>query len=202
MNDLKIISSPIVWPKIQPTDWSAWWKIWLTEGKRVPKVAVNHNETGALWRGFDIYVAPGADPEAMTGYRSTNVNCPELFPSLFDNLDEFPMEIKVMRVVSSLATVIPHQDHTVPAISVRSMLYDNNFKPTFYYKAGDKTLYQTLPQESNTWLYWDNKSKHGTDFWYGHHKQLIVYYGNFKINKYESVIKESQQTFSSFIHYE
>jgi len=202
MDDLKIISAPIVWPKIQPVDWPRWWRLWLTEGKRIPKVNKNHNETGAEWRGFDVYVAPGVDTEALTGYSAPNVDCPDLFPTLFNNLDAFPVEIKAMRVVSSLATVIPHNDHTVPAISVRSMLYDNNFKPTFYYKVNEEQKYQRLPPDSNTWLYWDNKSQHGTDFWYGHHKQLIVYYGSFKTDYYKKLIEESQARYPDFIHYE
>lgn len=175
-----VISSPIVFPKIVPNDWDRWWKLWTTEAAPAMKVVKNHNSTGGPWIGLNVYVKPGVDNVEYTGYNIKNIICPELFPALFDNLDSFPIDISVMQIVSSRCPSPPHTDHNEPRVSVRSMMYDNNFTPTFYYMVDGEKKYQTLPDDTNTWIYHDNKHKHGSDYYYGHSKHLIIYHGKIK----------------------
>lgn len=194
-----VISSPIVFPKIVPNDWDRWWKLWSTEAAPSVKVVKNHNSVSAPWIGMNVYVKPGIDNTSLTGYNIKNVICPELFPSLFDNLDSFPIDIDVMQVVSSRAPVIPHTDNEYPIISVRSLLYDNNFVPTFYYNIDGIKTYQRLPNDTNTWIYHDNKHRHGSDYYYGHSKHLIIYHGKIKRDILENNLTSSIDRYKDYI---
>jgi len=194
-----IISSPIAFPKIVPNDWDRWWKLWTTEATTAIKVSKTHNSTGGPWIGLNAYVKSGVDAMAYTGYNIKNVSCPELFPSLFDNLDSFPIDISVMQIVSSRCPSPPHTDHTEPRVSVRSMLYDNNFTPTFYYLVDGEKKYQTLPNNTNTWIYHDNKCKHGSDYYYGHSKHLIIYHGKIKKDILDQNLLSCHNQYSDYI---
>lgn len=177
MTDL--ISTPLVFPKVEPTDWEAWWGLWKEKAKLVRKVVKNHNRSGAMWKGFHIYRAPGINLET-NGYLSEYVDCSTLLPSVYQNLDKLPIEVKYIQVVSSLTVIPPHHDFATPELAVRSMLYDGNPAPTFYYEVNGRKVYQTLPENSNTWAYWDQKVRHGTDFDFEHQKILVMFYGPLK----------------------
>jgi hypothetical protein len=171
-----IISTPIDFPLVQPRDWNEWNSVWNKNAKFAKKLFQNHNESQAYWKGFDIYVDPTFN--AVKDYDFTNINCPELFPCIFDNLDRLPIDVKIVRAFSSLIKTTPHQDFDTPTVSVRTLLAYSNPKHTFYYKFNGKQEYQQLPSSTNTWVYWDNKSYHGTDFNQGFSKILIAYYGD------------------------
>lgn len=194
-----LISSPLVFPKIVPNDWDRWWKLWSTEATVATKVVKNHNATGAPWKALNVYIKPGVDKIVSSGYSIKDVICPELFPSLFDNLDDFPIDIDVMQVVSSRLTVIPHTDHSKPRLSIRSMLYDNNFAPTFYYSVNGEKKYQTLPDDTNTWVYHDDRYEHGADYHYGHSKHLIVYHGTVKPDILEKNLALAKDRYADYI---
>jgi hypothetical protein len=194
-----VVSSPLIFPKIIPNDWDRWWKLWTKEATNATKVFKNHNNEIAPWKGMNVYVKPGINNIDRTGYDIKNVFCPELFPSLFDNLDDFPLDIEVMQVVSSKLAVTPHTDHNKPMISIRSMLYDNNFTPTFYYQIDGNKKYQTLPDDTNTWMYHDNKYKHGSDYYQGHSKHLIIYHGKVKKDILKDNITLGMHNYNDYI---
>jgi hypothetical protein len=194
-----IVSSPIVFPKIIPNDWDRWWKLWTSEANVAIRVKKTHNMVGGPWIGMNVYVKPGIDNIEYTGYNIKNISCPELFPSLFDNLDLFPIDISVMQVVSSRRPSTPHTDYTEPRISVRSMMYDNNFTPTFYYQIDGDKKYQTLPEDTNTWIYHDNKYKHGSDYYYGHSKHLIIFHGEVRKDILQDNIDLCKDRYSNHI---
>jgi hypothetical protein len=196
-----LISTPIQFPYVVPVDWHQWWDLWYKENKIVAKVGKNHNHRSVLWKGFDIYVKPGVDSIKETKYDARNLNCIDLFPSIFDNLHQLPLEVEIVRAVSSIGPVLPHQDQAVGNISVRSMLYDNNVRNTFYYTVDNINRYQELPLETNTWMYWDNKVMHGTDWYMGHSKILIMYFGKTKLQEVDTVIEQSKKLYSNYIIY-
>ena len=175
-----IISTPLIFPKVEPSDWNKWWSIWNKNSRFLRKIVQNHNEAGARWVGMDIYIAPGIDSTRVTGYEAPYVDCSDLFRQVLDNIDQLPINVQAIRAVSSVCAVVPHSDFSVPEFSVRSMLYDTNSTSTFYYDVDVNRVYQQLPNESNTWGYWDNKCKHGTDYHSGHRKILLMYYGKTK----------------------
>jgi hypothetical protein len=177
-----IISTPLIFPRVEPSDWSKWWIIWNKNSKFLKKVVKNHNETGAKWMGMDIYIAPGVDSAISTGYNAPYVDCSELFKQTIDNIDQLPINVQVIRAASSVCEHSPHSDFSRPEFSVRSMLYDTNVRSTFYYQFNNKKVYQHLPADSNTWGYWDHASMHGTDYHSGHRKILLIYYGITKEN--------------------
>jgi hypothetical protein len=177
-----IISTPLIFPKVEPNNWDEWWNVWKQNSKTLLKVTKNHNRLQAPWKGMDIFIAKGVDPINITGYVAPYVDCSNLFSTLFDNIDQLPIDVRVIRAVSSFQKVYPHSDLTTESFSVRSLLYDNNLKSTFYYNFDDKQVYQQLPSDSNTWGYWDHKCKHGTDYHAGYFKILLMYIGEEKLN--------------------
>jgi hypothetical protein len=194
-----ILSTPLLIPKIEPISWSTWWELWYAESKPVIKLQSNHNNNYAPWRGFDIWVKAGINADEYTNYKLKNLNCIDLFPSIFNNLDKFPIDIDIVRVVSSLGPVAPHTDSSSKILSVRTIIYDNNIYPNFYYLKGDKKIYQSLPLDTNTWVYWDDQIKHGTDWYQGHSKILIMYYGKIKTNAGEELIDKSADNYQDYV---
>lgn len=192
MKNNEIISTPLIFQKVEPSDWNKWWKIWFGKAKLLGKTVANHNSGSALWKGFDIYLDTDISSDEITGYKADFVNCEDIFKDVFNNLHLLPIDVKVIRAVSSLSQVIAHTDWKKEELSVRTLLYDNNIYNNFYYKLSDGTkIYQKLPNDTNTWGYWDNRSKHGSDYYHGHSKILLLYFGPTKpdINLDESIEK-------------
>jgi hypothetical protein len=198
------ISVPLDFPKVIPNNWERWNTLWEKNKVFVPKTSQTGNKGQVSWIGFDIYVKDGVDATDLIKYKCNNINCPELFPSLFDNLDKLPIDIQVVRVLQSLSKVNAHQDFAVDSNfqSFRSILYDNNPQQTWWYTPDNKIKhYLKLPEETNTWWYDDSKIKHGTDFYPNHDKQLIMYRGTLKKELLSTVLDNSTQKYFDYIIY-
>lgn len=201
----EIVSFPIDIPPVVPDDWNRWWTLWSKESVTLTKETRNHNFSQACWKGFNVYVKHGIDTSRYDTYNVPNVNCPELFKSFFDTIDKFPLELHMMRIVSSFANVSPHYDlpkDSKENVSIRSLMHDNNIFPNFYYLIKNKKKYQQLPIETNTWAYYDKKVKHGSNFYQGYNKILIMYFGITKhtlIKDYQNV---AQQKYEKCIVYD
>jgi len=198
------VSVPLVFPKVVPNDWAVWNKVWEQNKKYVPKIATTKNVGQVPWMGFDIYVKDGIDANDIIKYSCKNINCPELFTSLFDNLDKLPIEVHVVRVLQSLRSVPAHKDYAVESDyhSVRSLLYDDNPKQTWWYEDEySRKHYLDLPEETNTWWYDDTKIKHGTDYTHGFKKQLIMYRGPVKKDKIDNILAEGISKYPNNIIY-
>jgi hypothetical protein len=191
-----MISTPLVFPRVFPSNWDDWWAVWHKESKLLKKTKTNHNTSFAPWWGLDIFVAENTDPGEVTHYTAPLISNNDLFNELIINLNMLPIDVKVVRAVSSQTAISPHSDSNSEILSVRSLIYDNNIYPTFYYLFDDKKSYQQLPDDTNTWAYWDHRCMHGTDYYRGHSKILLMYYGNIKkdttltdsITKYQEFI--------------
>lgn len=202
----QLVSTPLIFPKVIPNDWNEWNRVWEKNKKFSPKIQRSSNQGYVHWQGFDIYVKEGVDASQIIKYKCENLNCPELFNSLFDNLDALPIELYVVRVVQSLNVINPHRDFIAPPESprhsLRTMLYDDNPRQTWWYEsnAGDKE-YLKLPNDSNTWWYNDVTVKHSTDYIPNYGKQLIMYRGIVKEEKLESLINQSVEKYSDYAIY-
>ena len=197
------VSIPLIFPKVVPNNWETWNKVWEQNKKFVPKTKETKNSKQVYWLGFDIYVKPGIDAADIIPYTCKNVNCPELFPSLFDNIDKLPIEVHLVRVLQSLGRVHAHHDYAKETEynSIRSLLIDNNPKQTWWYEDSNTNKhYLKLPEDTNTWWYDDAKVKHATDFYIGHKKQLIMYQGLIK-DCLQSVLEDSKQKYSDYVIY-
>ena len=144
---------------------------------------------------------PGVDATDSMRYKCENVNCPDLFNSLFDNLNKLPIDLQVVRVLQSLTEVVVHHDYT-DKYSIRSLLYDDNPNQTWYYE-NDKNHreYLRMPDDTNTWCYDDIKVKHGTNFIRGFSKQLIMYYGITKEQEMKTLLDTSMKQYSDYVIY-
>ena len=196
-----IISTPIDFPIIQPDDWDEWWSVWNSQAKLVKKNATTVNKFSVKWQGFDIYVRPGSEKGASFHYNFENINRPDLFSNLFNNLENFPVHIKSIRAACSLEDVPAHRDHRNDMYAVRSMLYNTNPIPTWYYKIDDRKEYLKLPNTTNTWLYGDHTSEHGTDFIPGHTKILLMFFGPLKEGFLDQILKTGDKKFKDYTIY-
>jgi len=200
-----VISVPLDFPKVVPNDWDKWNKIWEKNKKISKKIAGTKNAGQANWYGLDIYVKDGIDASDVVKYQCDNINCPDLFSSLFDNLDKFPIELHVVRVVESIYNVAPHHDHATESNyhSLRSLLYNTNTKPVWYYLTdNNQKHYLELPETTNTWYYNDIKLKHGTDYYKNYTKQLIMYRGRVKEDILNYQIQKSVEKYKKFAIFE
>jgi hypothetical protein len=197
------VSIPLIFPKVVPNNWETWNKVWEQNKKFVPKTKETKNSKQVYWLGFDIYVKPGIDAADIIPYTCKNVNCPELFPSLFDNLDKLPIEVHLVRVLQSFSKVYAHQDFAARTEynSIRSLLSDNNPKQTWWYEDSNTNKhYLKLPEDTNTWWYDDATVKHGTDFDPQYKKQLIMYQGLVK-DSLKPILTDSIQKYSDYVIY-
>lgn len=197
------VSVPLIFPKVVPNDWEIWNKVWEQNKKFVPKSLQTKNLEQVYWVGFDIYVKPGIDLNDIMSYTCKNVNCPELFPSLFDNIDKLPIEVHVVRVLQSLGRVLAHYDYAKETEynSIRSLLIDNNPTQTWWYEDSNTNKhYLKLPEDTNTWWYDDAKVKHGTDYNFPYKKQLIMYQGLAK-DSLKPILTDSIQKYSDYVIY-
>ena len=195
----KIISAPLVFPKIEPDNWEEWWKVWDDEAVPVKKVQTSHNNLQSPWIGFDLYVAPDKEEAAKFHYDFKNINRPDLFSKFFNNLDEFPLDINIMRVASTFVAARPHRDFTEPAVSVRAMLYDSNPAATWYYIFDNKKIYLNLPPDTNSWIYPDHESLHGTDFKPPYKKILLMFFGTLKLGHPKTSFDNSLAKYTDYI---
>ena len=197
------VSVPLIFPKVLPNNWEIWNSVWEQNKKFVTKSSQTKNSKQVYWVGFDIYVKQGIDAADIMSYTCNNVNCPELFPSLFDNLDKLPIEVHVVRVVQSFSKVYAHHDYVARTgyNSIRSIIHDTNPTQTWWYEDSNTNKhYLKLPEDTNTWWYDDLKVKHATDFYLGYQKQLIIYQGLIK-DSLESVLTDSIQKYSDYVIY-
>lgn len=198
------ISTPIIFPKVIPNDWGEWNKVWNKYKKFTPKIQITNNPGKVPWIGFDIYVKDGMDANDIIKYKCENINCPDLFNSLFDNIDKLPIDLYVVRVLQSLAPVSAHSDHSRDSgtHALRSMLYDNNPKETWWYENDNSNKqYLKLPKDTNTWWYSDTNTKHGTDYITGYQKQLIMYRGAPKETEMSALLEKSMNKYSEYVIY-
>lgn len=196
-----IISAPLVFPRIEPNSWEEWWNVWNKESAFTVKTKQTHNDLMSPWNGFDIWVKPGLENLATKVYNFKNINRPDLFSKLFNNLDKFPIDIDIMRATSSFHAVIPHNDFIIPTYSVRTMLHDENPAQTWFYVFNKQLRPLLLPNDSNTWIYPDHESKHGTFFKEGYRKILIIYYGKLKPEFLEKTLRDSETKYKDYIIY-
>jgi hypothetical protein len=198
------ISIPLDFPKVVPNDWHKWNSLWEKNKAFMPKVHQSPN-VGAqsMWVGFDIYVKDGLDATEIIKYKCENLNCPELFPSLFDNLDKLPINIQVVRVLQSLSRIRAHRDFAIESNhqAIRSLLYDNNPKQTWYYTDHKNKVYLNLPKETNTWWFDDSKINHGSDFYLGYDKQVIMYRGTLKDSVLPGILNNGIQKYPEYVIY-
>lgn len=197
------ISTPIIFPKVVPNNWEEWDRVWNKYKKFSPKVYPSKNVVSVPWVAVDIYVKDGVDATDVIKYKCENVNCPDLFNSLFDNLDKFPIDLQVVRVVQSLTTVLGHHDYSADSgiYATRSILHDDNPRQTWWYEHNNERHYLKMPEDTNTWIYDDIKIKHGTDFIRGHSKQLIIYRGAPKEAEMKELLDSSVKQYSDYVLY-
>lgn len=179
-----ILSTVLNVPKIVPDDWDRWWDVWK-QAEPLTRARAGHNKANVgLHRGFDVYKARFFDPR----YEAKFVDLKSLYPSLFEQLMQMPLNVRAVRFVQSYGDFPAHTDNSWPSWSVRTMFHCEDPNPQWYYKPIGKNEPQTwltLPEESNTWAYLDGKIRHGTNYRSEYEKIIVQYFTmDFETNKW------------------
>jgi hypothetical protein len=171
-----IVSKIINLPKLAPSDISAWMNFWDENAKPVPKIKINHNGAATIkWKGLCFMGAENVD--RTSAYDFKYVDCSIIFPELYIHAARLEMPIITGFIFESTFQFLPHCDTPIGNVmQFRTMLYDENPIPTFYYMINGKKVYQQFPpNESNTWIFKDYDVQHGSDFIPGYRKLLVSY---------------------------
>jgi len=193
-------SFPLDIPRIAVDDVELWRSIYSTHRSVIDKTVINHNGFSGAWIGLDIYRGPNYNISKDI-YNANYYDCSSVFPRMFKTIFEnIPMDINCIRVATSIKPFIPHTDFSVPVVSLRTILYEQNDIPTFFYvDSNGNKVYQHLPPTTNTWIYNDSTMLHGSDKLPNKSKVLFMYYGVPNFNKLKEIADRSMSLYSEFI---
>jgi hypothetical protein len=189
----KITEESLVWsaldaPKLEPADWDLFWAQWHKHAgasyidKADPKGNKDptYEKTGkrtAFFKGLNLYAKNEKDLEDGH-WRLPYLDYKEIFPNLLDDIYKavpWIEEVVVCRLWNSTMDIPYHKDHTLENVSVRSMIYDENEKPTFkLWKPGITRVYVELPDTTNWFAYNNTTCLHGSDKIEGMEKIILL----------------------------
>jgi hypothetical protein len=195
-----IQSIPLDIPRIAVDNAERWKDLYMSRRQPLTKTGINHNGFDGAWVGMDIYRGPNYDLSKDI-YTSPYVDCSELFPNMIKTiLEHIPMDINCVRCATSVLPFIPHHDYSTPILSCRTLLIDQHPEPNFFYvNSNGEKVFQTMPQETNTWMYDDSEMMHGSDKKPNLFKVLLMYYGKPIPAKVTALANRSMAKFSEFV---
>ncbi len=175
---MNITEDNLVWtvldaPRIEPADWDFFWDAWnkhagssfIVKSDPAGNVASDNSKKIDFFKGLNIYAK---DPRILTDnhWQVPFLDYKEIFPNVLDDLHAaFPWaEIIFCRLWMSNQPIPMHRDHAPEPGALRSMIYNENKKPTFkvfHPRAGIN--YVDLPEESNSFIYNNSTCYHGSD---------------------------------------
>lgn len=181
-NSKMILFTPLDIPKIVPSDWDAWWDLWNNHAQLINKKVTNHNPAfGSPWKGFDLLnefnhevyeaaVAP-KHPAADDLIEQVRTHC--------------PFEPTFIRVMENLETIQFHSDVLYPKHEFRSVLWNTYPDSIWMFKYGDIVRQMSLPEDTNSFYYYDYPLKHAAHYDPRYSKGLLIVYGTPKPDFYE-----------------
>jgi hypothetical protein len=201
---------PLQIPKFELKDIEKFQSWWFTHAELATRK--RDSIDGELHTGhqlFSNFLTVGIHPPVEQFIRNENYREDFFleFPEIRDQIFEyFPInKIEFCLMWSSIRHISPHRDHfnfiDLP-LSFRSLLYDENPKPTLYYKEclpneilnyGQEVQYVEKFEDTNSWCWNNLRVKHGSDYNPMHKKIIIVVEGLKDINwdKYECLLEKS-----------
>jgi hypothetical protein len=209
LNDLVYI--PLDVPKIEPDDWSVFWKVWNTDSKmfiRRYRDSRGNNLPRPGWTGFvwNFTNSPPTNPMYDVVYKDYSFVFPKMKQQL---LEYFPITIRYIQFLSNYREIPAHQDGTVYTdhytfpCDLRVMLYDENKRSTFYLKNIDQRnqpgveQFIELPKETNSFVYTNPSVVHGARF-YGHQKIILSFiFEKFDIGKWQELLMKSYEKYTA-----
>lgn len=173
----KLVWSALDAPKLEPKNWDLFWKKWNEHAGPSyidkPDPAGNrdyeYERTGVRnypFIGLNIYAN---DPKVINDghWKLPFLSYTEIFPNLLEDIySSLPWvkEVTAARLWSSVKNIPFHKDYAIEDVAIRSMIYDENKQGTFkLWRPGIKTTYVELPQDTNWFVYNNEKCLHGSD---------------------------------------
>jgi len=201
MKDInKILALPIKVPKLEPDNWDTFWKIWKENAvgyKRLAPDRVGNNGMEVTWNGF---IWDLVDPNPKPGMWDVNfVNLDLVFPKLKEQIDQLPFKTHKILFQSNIIPVALHKDgmkltdHLPYACAYRSMFYDSNPNPNFFFQRNrfSEKQFLKMPENTNSFVYNNPKIYHGAT--YEGHFKIIAHFviGNIDEPRWFKILEDS-----------
>lgn len=173
----KLIWTALDAPRLEPNNWDLFWEKWNQHagpsyikgidprGNRDPGAAFGQRTD--FFKGLNIYTK---DQSSITnGYWELPfLDYKEIFPNLLDDIYAacpWVNEVTFARLWRSNRQIGLHRDYDPNVVALRSMIYDENNKPTFkVVKPGVANSYVDLPKDGTNWFAYNNSAcLHGSD---------------------------------------
>ncbi len=190
--------TPLDIPKIQPSSWDEWWKLWHNFSDITVKNKVNHNPLPLKWRGLDLYTNNRFKEKVPTNYLAPHApSCP-VVDDLIDQIRQhLPLVLLKLRVIENLETISPHADQNYPKEEYRSFLWNEYESPVWEFEYHGEKRKLVLPEDTNTWCYTDYPLTHASDYIEGKSKGVLIIYGIPIVEKLNSLIQRSAEKYKS-----
>lgn len=137
----------------------------------------------AAFNGLHLYQNPMIDLKLSTFYGKVYLGDIPVFKRIVEQVHDYIPHHPFISIFiwESLSTIIPHRDaasYWKCPTDFRSMLYDENDKPTLYVAedGSDEPIYIDLPEDTNTFCWSNGKMVHGSDY-HGKRKLLLIMTG-------------------------
>jgi hypothetical protein len=159
-----ILYTPLDIPKIEPNNWDEWWEIWNNYSAPATKKIATHNPHNSNWESLEIYRhAESSSTIDAIVYESPRAPDAPVIRDLVQQIkNSIPAFIYYIRVIENKSFVLFHTDNESPMKQFRSLLWSTNNKLNWVLrKNGSSVNYRPkLPDDSNTFFYYDNLTEH------------------------------------------
>ena len=192
-----ILMTPLNIPKIVPNNWDEWWSVWNTHAKVISKVLKNHNYTGGVWRGLDLYTSSVWNKDKEV-YTAPHAPASPVIEDLINQIRKhIPIVLFKVRVIENLNIVHFHTDHNYPKDELRSFLWNDYKEPVWTFRHNNIQKSLILPDNTNTWYYKDYPVKHSSIYTPDKSKGVLVIYGSPR-TEFDAFVKDSAETFKEY----
>lgn len=157
-----VLYTPLDIPKIEPNNWDEWWEVWNKYAGPSIKMTKTHNPYPSTWKGLELYRFTESSP-ILDDLIYECPRCPET-PVTLDLIRQvkeyFPTSIRCIRVIENTSFVKFHSDTNIPSYQFRSLLWSTNKKLNWLLSKNADIFRPELPEDSNTFFYYDYHTKH------------------------------------------
>lgn len=192
-----ILFTPIDLPKIQISDWDAWWNIWIKNSQLMIKVVSTHNSQGPTypWKGLDLYARENHNHDIYTVPTAPHCN---VVKYIIDQIIELvPINVTLIRVIENMHPIAFHSDSLIPTAEMRILLWNTYSMPIWKFQFDQKIKEVTFPDSTNTFWYRDCPLQHSAIYDSAYTKGLVQIFGTPK-DSYMPLVNASAKKFSKY----
>lgn len=157
-----VLYTPLDIPRIEPNNWDEWWGIWNTYSGLATKKIKTHNPYESVWKALEIYRYTESSPIIDNiVYDSPRSPPAPVIQDLVKQVQDFyPGTVHYIRVIENQSNVKFHSDHHSPQYQFRTLMWSTNNKLNWLLKTKEEAFCPVLPEDSNTFYYYDYHTQH------------------------------------------